>query len=425
MTAALALWLAAQVLSAPAPPPSAAGGGALVGGLAADSVQAFVTRLAPAVETLRGRRFRRPVPVHVEADTVAAAHFAARLARFLPPDERRAWERAHVALGLVRPDTDLQQLLLEVLAEQAGGYYDPDRDAFVLLGDMPAAALAVLVVHEMTHALDDQHFDIDSLLAIAAGDDDREAAFSAVVEGSGTWAMAVWCTNEIRAGRLDLEALAAFADTEAARAVVLQAAPDVLVRALLAPYVVGQVFLAGDGPAAAAPDSIAGRIDRAFRAPPASSEQVLHPVKYWDPDSLDTPSPIPIVDLAGILGSGFALAGDGVLGELGMAALTGPALDVGAIALDTTAAFTTPAASGWDGDRWCVWERGGAAVTVLASLWDTPRDAQEFETAARWPDGVHVERRGEAVVAVCGAPAATAPRVAAACFAALATAPAR
>jgi len=388
--------------------------------VAPDSVRALVARLAPAVERLRGRHFLRPVPVTIESDADAAAHFTTRLERFLPPERRRAWERAHIAVGLLPDSADVQRLLLEVLEEQAGGYYDPGRDAFVLLGDMPAAALAVLAVHELTHALDDQHFDIDSLLASASDDDDRGGAFGAVVEGSGMEVMTQWTLAELAAGGLDVDALTAIADSEAGRAERLLSAPDVVVRALIVPYVAGHAFLRHAGA-----ESIATHIDRAFRRPPVSTEQILHPAKYWDADASDLPRAIVVPDLTAHLGRGYTLVGTGVFGELELAALTGPALDLSALAAPRGDAFTTPGAAGWGGDRWFVYERGTSTVTVVASLWDSPRDAREFATSARWPADVHVDRRGDAVVAVAGATPAVARRVARACLASLAPRKAR
>jgi hypothetical protein len=290
---------------------------------------------------------------------------------------------------------------------------------------MPEAAMGVLVAHELTHALDDQHFDIDAQLMKSgeAQDDDGEAAFGAVVEGAGMHVMSAWMMAELTAGRLQIDALAALAESEAARAQKLGAAPDILVRGLLAPYLAGQQFLNFG----ARPDSIAAAIDHAFRDPPRSTEQVLHPAKYWDPDSLDLPSAIPPLDAAAAFGPGFTLAGQGSLGELGLASLASPPFDALAAATGAQGGFADGAVAGWDADRWFVCERaGGAAVTLLVCRFDTPHDAVEFDAAARWPQDAVVERRAEAVVAVCGAPSPDAARRAAATvFKALAAAPVR
>jgi hypothetical protein len=249
----------------------------------------------------------------------------------------------------------------------------------------------------MTHALDDQYHDIDSLLAATADDDDRGTALSAVIEGSGVEVMTAWMLRALASGELDAAALTALAGDEAGRAERLRRAPDVVVRSLLAPYVAGHAFLR-----AAGTTSITAAIDRAFAAPPVSSEQILHPAKYWHADSLDVPSPIPPFDAAAALGPGFATLGQGVFGELELAALTGPAFDFEVGGIPDGATFTNPGASGWDGDRWTTCARGEEMVVVFASRWDSQSDAEEFARQARWPTGVHVERHADVVVAVQG-----------------------
>ena len=398
----------------PAAPP------ARVGSVPPDSLRARVARLVPAVEELRGRTFRRRVPVAIEGDSAAAVHFSASFDRFVPPARRRAWESAHAAFGLFPRDVDVHTLLLDVLAEQAGGYYDPEREAFVLLDDMPEAALTVLAVHEMTHALDDQYYGIDSLLAATADDDDRGAALAAVIEGSGVEVMTAWMLAALASGELDIASLSALAEDEAGRAERLREAPDVVVRSLLAPYVAGHAFLRAAGTA-----EVTTAIDRAFAALPLSSEQILHPAKYWQADSLDVPSPIPPLDFVAALGGGFERLGNGVFGELELAALTGPAFDFEVGGIPDGATFTNSGASGWDGDQWAAYARGDSTVVAFASRWDSARDAAEFVSAARWPADVHVERRADAVVAIHGLAATAAKQVAAAWLRAIAATPAR
>jgi predicted RNA polymerase sigma factor len=91
--------------------------------------------------------------------------------------------------------------LLDVLEEQAGGYYDPGTKSFYLLADMPKEMTALLAAHEMTHALEDQRYDIDGRLAKVIDDDDASFALSALVEGSATIASAVYVAKGMRPGR--------------------------------------------------------------------------------------------------------------------------------------------------------------------------------------------------------------------------------
>jgi len=46
-------------------------------------------------------------------------------------------------------------------------------------------------------------------------------------------------------------------------------------------------------------------------------------------------------------------------------------------------AWTNAAASGWGGDRFELWTNGDASVVLLATVWDTAKDASEFASALR------------------------------------------
>lgn len=89
-----------------------------------------------------------------------------------PETKIRADQTAYRLLGLVPPDLDVVKTLLDVLEEQAGGFYDPGTKSFYLLDDMPKEATALLAAHEMTHALEDQRYDLDGRIAKLVDDDD-------------------------------------------------------------------------------------------------------------------------------------------------------------------------------------------------------------------------------------------------------------
>ena len=358
--------------------------------------------VAPIVEEIRGKKFRTPVPVSIVDDKVARAHFETRVARYWPEAQVRAEERAYADLGLLPRKTDLIAELFDVLDEQAGGYYDPDRDTFFVLGDLPRETAPIIMAHEMTHALDDQEFNLEALIE-KAGDEDREGALEAVIEGSGTVVMSAFIVRQIESGGLDPRTLVEFQESEAGRGERLKAAPLLVQRSLIAPYILGMAFLLrGEMIRMKTGGVTPSDIDHALTDPPVSTEQILHPEKYWNPSKRDLPRPVDLDDLSPVLGEGWSKAGDGTLGELTLALLTG--LDPG----DPTSTdqplerWTNAAATGWGGDLWHVYRRGDQSVTVLATLWDSAKDAREFESALRLPEGSRSRRRGDAVVVVAG-----------------------
>jgi hypothetical protein len=340
---------------------------------------AAVTEVVPELQEIRGFAFREKVPVTVIDDRKAREYALARFRRLTPEAKLRADQTAFRLLGLVPPDLDVLKTLLDVLEEQAGGYYDPGTKSFYLLADMPKDMTALLAAHEMTHALEDQRYDIDGRLDKVIDDDDASFALSALVEGSATIASAVYVARQVAAGRMDPDRVGNAGQSLPMDR--LNAMPDVLKRQLLGPYVLGMTFLARgrvEGLQAGFPKD---DVDAAWARPPRSSEQILHPEKYWNPAERDDPKRVAIPNPSGILGKGWTRSGWGVLGELTLGSLVGAKTPEAAQLTSSTASWTNAAASGWGGDRYELWTKGDAAVVLLATVWDTETDAAEFAAA--------------------------------------------
>jgi len=396
------LALAVAAPAAPEEPATQPAGGSSVAMTGAEANR-LAAELAPAVEEIRGLKFKRPVPVKVVDDAAARAHFQTRIAKFWPEARLRAEQDVYIDLGLLPPGTDLLDLLFDLLEEQAGGYYDPDSDTFFVLDDMPRSSAPILIVHELTHALDDQHYGIDTLIDPVRTDEDREAALNAVVEGSGSAVMTAFILREMGAGRLSLDTLQEIQKTEAGRAEKVKAAPELLKRALLGPYVLGQAFLFRGSILGAMAGVKPADLDRAFREPPRSTEQILHPEKYWDAGKQDPPRPVGLPDLSQVLGAGWWLAAEGTFGEMGAAILTArEGLDLDSAAIALASGWSNEAAAGWGGDRWQHYRSAERRATLLATRWDTEADAGEFERAVGGRERLTVARQGDAVVIVAG-----------------------
>lgn len=342
------------------------------GTLSKEEAAALAAEVAPIVEEIRGAKFAHPVPVEIVDDQAARAHFKSRISEHWPEEARRAEEVVDAHLGLIPPKTDLEEEVFDVLEEQAGGYYDPDRDTFFVLGDMPRAAAPIIVAHELTHALDDQRYGIDRLLAEAEEDDDRSGALEAVVEGSGTVVMTVFIHRQIVAGKLDPKSLLAFQESEVGKAERLKASPLFVQRSLIAPYILGMAFLLrGELIRIQTGGITPSDLDHAFSDPPRSTEQILHPEKYA---AREAPVDVSVPGgLTALLGAGWTEAGRDTLGEEYLRVWLG---QLGA----SQQAFA--AAAGWGGDRLALFEGpNGATQLVVITFWDTATDADEFASA--------------------------------------------
>ncbi len=387
----LALTSAGGDGGAPAPPPEA---------LSPGEANLLALEIAPLVEAIRGLKFKRVVPVEIVDDAAARAHFASRVAKFWPEDRLRAEQTVYTQLGILPAGTDLLALLFDVLEEQAGGYYDPESGSLFLLDDMPRSTAPILMAHELTHALDDQHFKIDTLIDGAGGGNDRETAVGAVIEGSGTLVMTSFLIDEMRSGRLPASALIDLQESEAGQAEKLKAAPQFVQRSLVGAYLLGQLFLLQGDPTALTAGIRPQDLDRAFTNPPSSTEQILHPEKYWDRTQRDEPREVDLPDFSSSLGVGWSLQTSGVLGELILAIVAGAGpVDPLSPATDH---YTNEAATGWGGDRWYLYTDGDHSATLLVTLWDSVRDAEEFEASLPSLPGRRAERRDDAVVLIAG-----------------------
>lgn len=370
--------------------------------------------ITPRVEAIRGLRFERDVTMQIIDDDGARRHFEQRATKLWPRERIAHDQRALAQLGLLPEGTELLDELLDLLEEQAGGYYDPETDTFYVLDDIPDGTAAILIAHELTHALDDQHFDIDGLLMAAVDDDDRSAALSAVIEGSGTLVMSRFMVEEIRAGRMPADLIEELQQSEAGRAERLRAAPAYLQRGLLAAYALGSTFLLRGEPARIGSGEMGDDIDRAFGEPPHSTRQILHPGLYWGDEPLPAVA-LALPDLSGELGEGWELATSGQLGELNLALLVDQR-GAGASDLDATDAsqWTSAAAAGLAADLYHHYLGDGERVTLLLTRWEDADEAAEFRAALTPVAGRRTFHGGATVAFVAGGDPTLAARVAAA-----------
>jgi hypothetical protein len=359
-----------------------------------DLAQRTVSEVVPEVEELRGLTFKRTVPVSVIDDAAARRHMLQRLDSFQTTEEIAAVQLAYVTLGLMPADIDIVTVFLETLEEQAGGFYDPEAASVYVLGDMPAMLAPAITAHELTHALEDQYYDLDG----------RMHEVGAVHEGSANLLMSVFLARRVLNGLADPEELMAMDVGEPGDSAVLDRLPEVLLRQLVGPYLLGAEFLARADLASVAEDGYpSGQVDRAYADSPVSSEQILHPRKYWDAESRDDPRSVELNDAGRLLGDRWERTMEGKLGELSLGVLVGARTPLTEQWIgDTGEHWTNPAAAGWGGDRWELWVRGKSAVVLLGTVWDSSADASEFASALPRRKGLHWRVSGDRVALVAG-----------------------
>ncbi|CAN5270867.1 hypothetical protein BH18GEM1_BH18GEM1_04770 [soil metagenome] len=305
----------------------------------------------------------------------------AALDREMSPEEWGAYETLLRHCGLIPARLDLRDLAVRLYTEQVAGYYDPQAKTFYLADWLPRLLQRAVVAHEATHALQDQHFDLARWLEAVPPSEDVALARAAVVEGDAMTAMLAYLVVPAGGSLADLPDIGRLLEGGSAKAAqgfpTFERAPAALQRLLLFPYVEGSAFVL-----AAFREGGWEAVDLLYREPPQSTEQILHPERYWGardaPRGPATPE-----------GTGRApLLIEGSWGELGTQLVLAGALG------DSAAAV---AARGWDGDRYALYgSPSNPPAYAWTLLWDSPRAAARFAaayaqaTAARFPGSTRV-----------------------------------
>ena len=324
---------------------------------------ADVRQLESQVEQVRGLEFLRDVAVQpVSADEIAGKLEGA----FDETYPKEYYDRRSVAwqtIGVMLRDVDIREALLAFQTGQVVGFYNPVDGELVYRADGDLDLVErVTLAHELTHAIDDQHFDLSRIDRVASNcrDEAFQAALGAV-EGSAQF-FSIKVLFEFSPDDGDFSDLGGGGGMPAG-------VPPFMVDLQLWPYTAGQSFvtaLEGRGGTA--------EIDGALRRFPITTEQILHPERFPD----DAPVRVDVPDLSGVLGPGWGDLDVMQVGEAWLAAMLGLRLDT---------ATAEAAAAGWDGGLYRAFTDGDDAAVVLATAWDSAADADAFAQALReWLD---------------------------------------
>src|SRR5207248_10445174 len=97
---------------------------------------------------------------------------------------------------LAPPDFNYRDLIVRLLTEQVAGYYEPKTQQFHLADWIDADGQRPVMAHELTHALQDQHFNLRRFEKWPKGDSDAELAAHSLIEGDATLAMVLYITSD-------------------------------------------------------------------------------------------------------------------------------------------------------------------------------------------------------------------------------------
>lgn len=326
--------------------------------------------LLPRVERLSGLDRVEPLRMRWQDRAGFMRYIETRLDSELPPERLDGVRRAYAALGLVPDTLDLRALLMELYTEQVLGYYDARTTTLYVLEGGDAQSLRPVLAHELVHALQDQHTNLDSLVAFRRGAD-RQAAAHAALEGHAMVVMFAALAEEAARREVDPAALPNPAD-ELGPALamqneafpVFQRAPPIIRETLLFPYVSGSNFVYQVWQVERGADRYPAPIDSLL---PQSTAQVMQPLDRFvrrraEPLELRFEPP-----------AGVTPVYENTLGQLETSIFL--AAHLGDRARDL--------ATGWAGDRYVLVAMDGVDVLHWASVWESDAEADRFADAVR------------------------------------------
>jgi hypothetical protein len=348
----------------------------LVNGDKVNSKQA--AKIEAGIQNIRELRFKRSVPLVVKTPDQAEVMMEADMMRDNTDAQIRADAIAGAMVGLYPPGIDLKAASLKLLKSQVAGFYDPHGKQMVLveggvgLGFWDSTAQfmiqrdvvgEMLLAHELTHALQDQNFDLETQMDKVKDDDDRALALKTVAEGDATLAGFAYAV-----GRIDTAVANAVTDNLQQLPAALAAddpdTPEGLSVPLLFQYsegvrFVGEAYRRGGWSA----------VDALYRNPPQSTHQIIHSALYFD---VTPPTPQPRIELAGYdrIMAGWTKADDDTFGELLLRVILERNLG--------KQSSEVAMAARWQADRMIILQRGSNISVLWMLAFSDEQTAEHF-----------------------------------------------
>lgn len=368
-------------------------------------------QLMKEVAAVRGLQWRGPLNLRVISPDEIVRRVHAANARDIDPAQFAAQEQALKLLRLIPADIDLRALF-DDLAGLVLGFYDPLTKELFVGGEELDVSTRYTIVHEMTHALTDQVFNYGPTTdALDKSNKTEEAsAYSALIEGDAVLTQQLWADQHLSPEEALLAALGGGGSGDAS---AVARTPPYVLKSLFFPYDEGFEFV----------ETLHDRggfdaVNAAYRKPPISTEQIIHPETYTSGQASTTP---PLPDIAAA--TGCAPVYKGAVGQFDMRALLSQRL---------AEREAEAASQGWNGDNLNVVRCGSAlglvdrwetdpgtdpsrlvtAVSQWAGLWSGSGRSPSADGRFSGPNGSgRISLSGSRVDLVLAADAATADRL--------------
>jgi hypothetical protein len=371
----------------------------------AEVALARVASIMPKLAKVRELTFDHDIPREYQTTEDFKTFVHAEISKEMPKAKAADESAALFHIGLLTKPGNLAELEEQAFTTQAGAYYDPAaKKFFVVMVPDNDLMLDTMSAHELTHGLQDQHFNLQKFMPEddKSLDDDHQSARRFVAEGDATFTMTLYMYTALSNKPITPEVitmlkkqLADFSKTSPEEMIKQQAAGF---GASMDPEIKKSIDSMGDIPLTVLIPMIDSYtqgaslvaeaynhggwvgVNALYSKPPESTEQALHPATKMYPNR-DRPK---LVTISTATDKPENKIEDIVLGELQWQVYFQLWLP----------AQRTIASEGWGGDHVIVIKRGdGRLVARIATAWDTEKDATEFAQAyvgslkARLPKG--------------------------------------
>jgi hypothetical protein len=322
------------------------------------------------VSKLRQLPVKSPIAKGVESREEIRSYLAERVKEEYTPEELNIEGRVLKKLRLIPQDMDLYEFAMNLLTEQVAGYYDPKTKTFYIADWLSAEAQKPIMAHELTHALQDQYFDVTPFLKRIKHNDDKMLARNSILEGEAVAVMIDYMLEPMGMTFLKLPDVKQFMGMAEAmnsqEYKIFATAPAYFKETLVFPYTSGLSFMQ-----AYRRNHSWADVAKLYRDLPDSTEQIMHPEKYMT--ERDEPTEVKPEVPKQLPGNGWKSIYQNVLGEFTTQLVLKEFLDQDQ---------AEKAAAGWDGD--CVellQNKAGKEAVVMRFVFDTDQDATEFTDA--------------------------------------------
>ncbi|MEN8155053.1 MAG: hypothetical protein ABFR75_13635 [Acidobacteriota bacterium] len=265
-------------------------------------------------------------------------------------------------MGFISDNISLKKLKKRLIINNAGGFYDEKSKVLYALKEhgLVDPVYSLIVVHELRHAIQDQHFGLSNIIGRLSDLDDRKIAALAAIEGDAMLILSLYAQKftpfpvppELSSSKYNSDALLTFSPIKFSYN--LGNIPDVLKYQLTMPYVKGLKFVF----------HILKKkkwkgVNSILKYPPDSSEQILHPEKY-----LKREKPVKIE--IRFIPENYDLYSQGAIGEFFLNVMmmkNGNYTDI---------------AKGWGGDKFRLYKNEQNYFLMWESAWDKEEYCSDF-----------------------------------------------